>query len=129
MGALNGGTLHTCSGECVASSDLVGKESTDQFYFFCNCIDGCKECDEGKIYLNECPYNYVDEEIVLFKKLYTLYENGTSIYDSFIETPYVLYEYFKVYEVQLMRFQKEKSETAKRNKKMTDKIPEHLRVK
>jgi hypothetical protein len=112
--------LHTCSSECVAPSDA------EVYFYFCECVDGCSECSEGKVSVNECPYEYVDIETSVFKEMYDTYKAHLPIYNTFTETPHVLAEYFRAYEVQLIKYQKYHTTRKEKKKDIVDKINKRL---
>lgn len=112
--------LHTCSSECVAPSD------SSVYFYFCECATGCTECDEGKIHVNECPYETVDTETSVFKVMYDTYKAHLPIYERVIDTPHVLIEYFRAYEIQLIKYAKHHTTRKENKQKIIDKINKGL---
>lgn len=106
MGALLGGTSHVCDSRCDAPN------GEDHLYFiFCSCTDGCKSCEEGKIYFYECPYKLIDHDVILFNKLYKAHKNGIFTYGAYLDMPQVLIDYFDLLDNQIDRWQSEKKKS------------------
>lgn len=112
--------LHTCSDECVASS------ASKVYFYFCECTTGCSNCDEGKVHINECPYKFVDVETSVFKEMYDTYKAHLPIYDKVIDTPHILLEYFRAYEIQLIKYSKHHTDRKKQKQNIVDKINKGL---
>jgi hypothetical protein len=105
-----GGTTHTCDDRCVAPSDKV-----HIYYIYCYCKNGCKNCKDGKIYIHDCPYTFVDNEIVIFKQMYARYKNGSDLYGSFNELPSILWQYFNILETEIDRHTENKEAIKQEN--------------
>ena len=93
---------------------------------FCSCEKGCEYCEDGKIYISECPYNYIDDDVTLFNQFYQRYKENVQLYGCFNELPFVLYKYFNILELELSKY---KAQTEVEKQKTQDVVGKLMRHK
>jgi len=72
--------------------------------------------------MNECPYKYIDSEVILFNDMFNANKSHGNIYGTFIDTPYILNEYFKLFGNEVIMHKKHFEEMRQENKAISSAI-------